>query len=465
MYGIPFVILGNLAGNAIAFGMYFMDLLGYPNAGKGPIIGAAVTVLTVSVLIHMFSRRGGIMLNNSFAIIKVFILLTIIVLGFIKASGNRLGGDERATDNFNPNISFSTDRKGIAALPDYVTSLLYVTYTYSGFEQPFYALTECANPRKMFPWATMTAMALATFLFVLVNIAYLCAVPKDVQLANIDETMATIFFQRMFGDSREAQRGMAALAAFSIFGNLIVMTFTASRVKQEIAKEGILPFSLFFASSSTSLWARFQSRFLSTQEGQDSDHPEQTPIAALGLHLLTSCLLIAVTSMLDPSDAYSILVPLYSYVMVIMVAFFVSAGLLYLKFSPLPTSAEGQQDSARMEWSQRSEEDRFRPWLDPVPTIICFVVCGFLLFASFDKLSDSSPFANTQGKIPWYLVPTVGFSTLLGGFIWWLGLKLRMAQRKETLVVDRVPWIEQEDPDTDFWIQKGEFVRHHWRPN
>ena len=42
---------------------------------------------------------------------------------------------------------------------------------------------------------------------------------------------------------------MSALVTLSIFGNIFVMTITASRVEQETAKEGILPFFVFFATN------------------------------------------------------------------------------------------------------------------------------------------------------------------------------------------------------------------------
>lgn len=96
------------------------------------------------------------------------------------------------------------------------------------------------------------------------------------------------------------------------------MTFTAARVKQEIAKEGILPFSLFFATSYTSPWAWLRSRFSSLKvRHQVSDHLEQTPIPALGLHWLTSIFLLAITSMLQPPESYNFLVSLYSYVIIV----------------------------------------------------------------------------------------------------------------------------------------------------
>lgn len=133
-------------------------------------------------------------------------------------------------------------------------------------------LSEVRTPRKIFPKSTLFALAVGATLFMLVNVAYFMAVPKDVQLNSPETAMATLFFGRTFGN-KMVQQALAGLVAFSIFGNIVVMTFTASRVKQEIAKvwprlhgfnrgkadrhpqEGILPFSLFFATSRTTPYA------------------------------------------------------------------------------------------------------------------------------------------------------------------------------------------------------------------
>jgi hypothetical protein len=73
VFGILFIVLGNLAGNAVAFGIYIMIAVGKDpvnsntnNYEKGPVIGLAITVLTVCCLFHVFSRRGGILINNTF---------------------------------------------------------------------------------------------------------------------------------------------------------------------------------------------------------------------------------------------------------------------------------------------------------------------------------------------------------------------------------------------------------------
>src|SRR5947207_15699017 len=62
MYGIIFITLGNLSGNAIAFGIYIMSAAGYNEPSRGSVIGLAIAVLSCASLVHVASRRGGIIL-------------------------------------------------------------------------------------------------------------------------------------------------------------------------------------------------------------------------------------------------------------------------------------------------------------------------------------------------------------------------------------------------------------------
>jgi Amino acid permease len=127
---------------------------------------------------------------------------------------------------------------------------------------------------------------------------------------------------------------------------VIVMTFTASRVKQELAKEGILPWSLFFSTGRTTAtsWLKarlrkshYQAQPMSEKSANDSSHPlanplEQSPMAALGLQWLSSLVLLAVTAPLTVNTQYSFITNLYTYTMVILVAFCTTTGLLYCKY-------------------------------------------------------------------------------------------------------------------------------------
>lgn len=57
--------------------------------------------------------------------------------------------------------------------------------------------------------------------------AQLCAVSFDQRLDS-ELDMATLFFTEVFG-TNAAPRVMSGIIALSIFGNIVVMTFTASR--------------------------------------------------------------------------------------------------------------------------------------------------------------------------------------------------------------------------------------------
>lgn len=59
----------------------------------------------------------------------------------------------------------------------------------------------------------------------------LCAVSVDQRLdPNLD--MATLFFSEVFGNET-APRVMSGIIALSIFGNIVIMTFTASRGRRK----------------------------------------------------------------------------------------------------------------------------------------------------------------------------------------------------------------------------------------
>ena len=213
---------------------------------QGQIIGIAISGTTVAILLHVCSRRGGIFMNNVFASTKVLLVISMILMGLLQGWGVKIGNKTStvAKDNLMPPDSMDTHDGYAGNVSDYSNSLLYVLYSYVGFEQPFYVLSEVKRPRRIFPKWTMISVLIATLLYILMNVAYFCVVPIPDNGPLDAPDMATVFFQNLFEEDI-AKRVMSAMIAFSIFGNIVVMTFTAARVKQEIAKEGILPFSLF----------------------------------------------------------------------------------------------------------------------------------------------------------------------------------------------------------------------------
>lgn len=438
MFGIPFIILGNFAGNGIAFGTYMMHAcIGDTEPSKSSVIGCAIAGTTLPTLLIIVSRKGGLLLNNTFAIIKVSILVVIIVLGFANAQG-----ENSALENFHTDRSFAKPNHGLA---NYVQPFMFIVYSFTGFEQPFYVLHEVRSPRKTFPRYTVLAMGIVLVLYMLVNISYLCVVPSDLPGLAKEQNMALLFFSRVFNNNNAAPRVMSGIIAFSILGNILAMTYTASRVKQEIAKEGIIPRSLFFSASYTTPYHWWKVRRVEPNDDDpDADH---TPMPALLLHWLASMFMIAVTSMLESAVAYNFLVSLYSYTLMIMTGFFTAAGLVYLGFKK------------NRRWRDYSQ---FHPLGGTWYGAVYALVCGFLLFAAFAPLRDDSPFGFEATGIKSWVVPVIGLSVPFWGVLWYLGLRLLMQIRGKILKVSRLPCIKEDEAVEGQWILKWEIVTHEW---
>lgn len=193
------------------------------------------------------------------------------------------------------------------------------------------------------------------------------------------------------------------------------------------------------------MWARWHNK---TAQQTAMDHLEQTPIPALGLHWFSSIFLIAITSFLKPKTAYNVLTSLYSYVIIVLVGFLVSGGLLFLHLSP------------RRDWSNKAN---FRPFgRYPMHAAIYFVVCGFLLFAAFAPPDATSAFSKRNSGVQWYIVPVIGMSTLLWGVIWWFGIEIVSWKWQRRLVVTRIPNIIMDTDDPGQHIMVAEVVDHAW---
>ena len=156
--------------------------------------------------------------------------------------------------------------------------------------------------------------------------------------------------------------------------------------------------------------------------------------------------MIGATAGTIPDVAYDVLVSLYSYSVVILVGFFVSSGLLYLRYF--------RQDK---DWVSGAG---FKPWGGPTAAIIYSVTCAFLLIAAFLPPSEGSYFAKSNTGVDWYIVPNVGLAALLLGYGYYLVFEYAIPYLTDkVLVVDRDPTIVFVDGE---WVQAFEMVEACW---
>ena len=274
-------------------------------------------------------------------------------------------------------------------------------------------------------------------------------VPKEDQTTHV---VAQRFFELTYGqlhsDSTVGYRVFCAFVAISSLGNIIVMTFTAARVKQEIAKQGVLPGARFFASnydlSIGRLLAWFKRRslfqsFLNRPWLAPELHSEQTPVGALVLHTISCLLLIGATSGMSPGDAYSLLTSLGAYLLNGVFGFLLGLGLLLLRFSTPPQTAGAEP----RDWSEMTGR-HIKPSLSIAAAVVYMVGNAYPVVVTW--IPPSAAFVST---LSWYLVPVISWVTLAVGALWYLGFLwyARRRERRDGLLysVERKPEFESDN--------------------
>jgi hypothetical protein len=290
-------------------------------------------------------------------------------------------------------------------------------------------------------------------------------VPLDAQPDDVAQHFFEMTYGRIASNSQNAERIFYAFLAVSAFGNIVVMTYTAARVKQEIAKEGILPFPKFWAQNiDVSLgrvlrWLQGHSsrswvhRMLKKRWLSPDEHSEKTPVGALILHLLSCVVLIFATYGLTPDNAYTLLSGLTIYVISGIFGSLLGLGILILRLTP------------SYDWKTKSHQ--FNHGLS--------IACGFVFLIGnlFPVIVKWVPESNTttpttpgEQVLGWFVVPTISWIIVGVGALWYLGF-LFIAKRKEKskgviFTVQKVPFFERDPPITGPPFQDHETVYLAW---
>ncbi|KAI1030172.1 hypothetical protein LB504_010477 [Fusarium proliferatum] len=360
------ILLGFSSGNSLAFGRYILFASGRETPDGWEARGIAVTCVTFAVLMHSVTPKWGIRLFNVLGVFKVVILLFIVFSGFAALAGHRRVPNPHNFDN-----AFKIedgDGYGGGGAYAYSNALLNIIYSYKGWENANYVVSELKHPKKTLAIAAPIAIGGVTILYVLANVAYFAAIPKS-DLAKSEVIVAGLFFRNIFGESAAA-RSLPAFVALSNLGNVLAVSFAHARLNQELAKEGMLPFSRFWASNK----------------------PFNAPASALFLHWI-----VTVVVLLAPpaGPAYNFIVNLYTYPGS-WINGFVTAGLIYLHY--------------------KKSENWTSPWHTYLPISIIYLLAN--IFLALVPFIPPDGDWNADGY-PYYVFPVVGVAVLILGGVYW----------------------------------------------
>ncbi|KAL4913216.1 amino acid/polyamine transporter I [Aspergillus aurantiobrunneus] len=388
MFAAYAVLLGWAASNSVVFGQYILNAAEV-EVDRWNQRGIGLACITAAFLIHGFALKWGLRLQNLLGVVKLVIILFVVVTGWVALAGHT---KVETPHNFT-NAFEGTTGSGYGV----VMALYNVIWSFIGYSNANYALSETRNPERTLKIAAPLAIGSVGVLYMLCNIAYFAAVPKDQFLAS-GQIVAATFFGNMFGS--RAEKVMSVFVALSAFGNVLSVIFSQGRIVQELGREGVLPFSR--------LWA--------------SNKPFKSPAAGLFEHWVVSLIIMLAP---PPGDAYNFLVNLISYPLAI-VNVFVSAGLVYIYLT---------KDKNFPNWSPG-----IRATL-PVTAFFCLSNL-YLVVAPYIPPTDGQ---SVYEELPYYLHCVVALGIFASGAVYYLVWAVAMPRLggyvlvKET-VVDADGW-------------------------
>ncbi|KAF7969905.1 hypothetical protein HWV62_25573 [Athelia sp. TMB] len=146
------------------------------------------------------------------------------------------------------------------------TAFVKINYTFVGWHNAFNVLGEVKGPNRVrtIRKASLISLALASFLFFFINLAYVAAIPRE-ELRSSGQLVAALFFRRVLGDTWAAKL-LPALVTLSCFGSMASnspfhSTFMSdfdfqmasligqARIIREIARQGLLPYPSLLVST------------------------------------------------------------------------------------------------------------------------------------------------------------------------------------------------------------------------
>ncbi|MBU4276978.1 MAG: amino acid permease [Proteobacteria bacterium] len=185
----------------------------------------ALSILLGFTLLHAASLRVGVRVQNLLTGFKLLVLVGLIAAGLGAWDGQGF-------------LSQALVAPGSAAAR-VATALVFVSFAYSGFNAAAYLGGEIKNPQRNLPLALLTGTGLVTALYLLINLAYLAAVPPE-QMAGVKE-IGSLTAQALLGPI--GGRVFSLLVALCLLSSLGAMTLTGPRIYYAMAQDRV-----FFAA-------------------------------------------------------------------------------------------------------------------------------------------------------------------------------------------------------------------------
>ncbi|MDA7947876.1 MAG: amino acid permease [Hyphomicrobiaceae bacterium] len=294
---------------AIAFGAYFNGVL----PGVASPLWLGLLVAWGVALVHLTGLKQGTRFHNASTILKILFIVVFIIAGFAYGTPQDI--------SFAPS---TVDLTHISGAPFFI-GLVFVMYSYSGWNASVYIIDEIHEPQRSVPRSLLLATLIVLVLYVGLNALFLYTTPMDKMAGQVE--VALVAGKHIFGETGGDIVG--ALICFGLIATISAMTWIGPRVTKVMGED--LPLLGIFARQ--------------TRNG--------VPAAAIALQTLIVTVLILTQSFEKVVNYIQFAITLSSFLAVF--------GVIVLRFR--------RPDLARP----------VRTWGYPVTPIIFLLVTGFMM--------------------------------------------------------------------------------------
>lgn len=203
----------SIASSALAFAYYLNSIF----TVNTKLVGICLIILLS--LIHTLKTEVGTKFQDLFTFIKILLILLFIIGGVLFG-------------HYTPSSLTASDFNVILS-PTFAIGLVFVSYSYSGWEAAGYIAGEVKNPEKSIPLALISGTMIVTFLYIALNFIYLYMIPY--QSLSGETEIANITAKTLFGNTGGIL--MSSVISFGLISAIGAMILSGSRMYQVVGED------------------------------------------------------------------------------------------------------------------------------------------------------------------------------------------------------------------------------------
>jgi basic amino acid/polyamine antiporter, APA family len=131
-----------------------------------PVTILAVGIILIFSLVHSYSLYFGSRVQNVLTIFKIVVITAFIGAGMAFGNGS--------FENFGSGPDFEIIFSG-----SFATSLIFISFAYSGWNAAAYLGGEIKDPARSIPFALITGTLIVAALYLLLNMTFIYALPMN----------------------------------------------------------------------------------------------------------------------------------------------------------------------------------------------------------------------------------------------------------------------------------------------